>query len=217
VPFAREPGAVVVVFAGAFRRWHGAHLLAEALARLQARGHEDFHGVFIGDGPELPRVRAAAAALRRVTFTGALPHDAVAPALAAADAGIAPFDVAAHPPLQLAFYWSPLKVFEYMASGLPVVAPRLPRLAALVEDGREGVLYDTPSADALAEALLALRDPARRRALGAAARQRAVRDFSWDAHCARLEAGLADAAAGVPGAARPAAASAPEGREARER
>ena len=33
---------------------------------------------------------------------------------------------AAHPPLQLAFYWSPLKVFEYMAAGLPVVAPAHP-------------------------------------------------------------------------------------------
>ena len=37
--------------------------------------------------------------------------------LAAADIGVAPFDTAAHAPLSLAFYWSPLKVFEYMAGG----------------------------------------------------------------------------------------------------
>ena len=43
--------------------------------------------------------------------------------LAAADIGVAPFDVAAHAPLALGFYWSPLKIFEYMAAGLPVVAP----------------------------------------------------------------------------------------------
>ena len=47
--------------------------------------------------------------------------------LAAADIGVAPFDVAAHRPLSLGFFWSPLKIFEYMASGLPVVAPAVDR------------------------------------------------------------------------------------------
>ena len=78
------------------------------------------HAVFVGDGPERPRTREAAEhGSRGSTFTGALPYDAMPACLAAADVGVAPFDVAAHPPLQLDFYWSPLKVFEYMASGLP--------------------------------------------------------------------------------------------------
>ena len=140
-PYLRTADEVVAVFAGAFRAWHGAHLLVEAIAALDAAARSRVHAVFIGDGPELPRVREAAARARlaRVTFTGAVPYEQMPAALAAADIGVAPFDVAAHPPLQLAFYWSPLKVFEYMASGRPVVAPRLPRLAALVDDRREGV------------------------------------------------------------------------------
>lgn len=189
VPFTREPGETVVVFAGAFRSWHGAHLLADALVQLQARGAR-FYGVFVGDGPELARVKAIASRLRRVTFTGAVAHDAMPALLAAADVGAAPFDTSAHAPLQLAFYWSPLKVFEYMAAGLPVVAPRLPRLASLIADGREGVLYDPPDASHLAEALLTASSPDVGPGMGAAARSRVVADFSWQAHCATLEAAL---------------------------
>jgi glycosyltransferase involved in cell wall biosynthesis len=109
-------------------------------------------------------------------------------ALAHAHIGVAPFDPARHPPLQIAFYWSPLKIFEYMAMGLPVVAPALPRLERLVEHGREGVLYDPSDPRALDRALVSLADRATRERLGGAARARVVRDFSWDAHCAALDA-----------------------------
>ena len=183
VPFERRPGETVVIFAGAFRAWHGAPLLAEAVAKLERDGVCGVHAVFVGDGPERPRAEAAAASLGRVTFAGALPYDAMPACLAAADIGVAPFDAAAHPPLQIDFYWSPLKVFEYMAAGLPVVAPRLPRLAALVEDGRDGLLYDPARADGLAEALRALLgNPERRQAKGRAARAHVERAYSWRAH-----------------------------------
>ena len=193
-PYARTADEVVVVFAGAFRAWHGAHLLVDAVAALEPGPRARVHAVFIGDGPELPRVRAAAArhGLPRVTFTGAVPYDQMPAALAASDIGVAPFDVSAHPPLQLAFYWSPLKVFEYLASGRPVVAPRLPRLAALVSDGIEGSLYDAGEAHGLRDALARLVDDAElRQRLGMAARERAVRDYSWQAHCARLASAFA--------------------------
>jgi glycosyltransferase involved in cell wall biosynthesis len=103
---------------------------------------------------------------------------------------VAPFDVTRHSPLSLGFYWSPLKIFEYMASGLPIVAPALPRLRALVADGSEGVLYEPPTPHALADALTALHDAGRRRAFGAAARERAVREYSWQAHCRALDAAM---------------------------
>ena len=178
------------VFAGAFRRWHGAIHLAHSLARRHRAGDRRFSGVFIGDGPERRATQHAAAGIPSVTFTGRVPHDDLPPHLAAADIGVAPFDSAAHPPLQLSFYWSPLKIFEYMATGLPVVAPALPRLTKLVEHGREGWLYDPADPQGLDNALIALAENDRRRALGAAARDRVVRDFSWTAHCRALAARL---------------------------
>jgi glycosyltransferase involved in cell wall biosynthesis len=195
VPFERRPGELVVVFAGAFRPWHGAVRLADAVAYLETNGVAGVHAVFVGDGPEIGHVRTAAGRLARATFTGALPYDEMPGCLAACDVGVAPFDVAAHPPLQLDFYWSPLKVFEYMASGLPVIAPRIPRLARLVEHGREGLLYPDPANPAaLAEALRACVDRTRREAMGRAARARVERDFSWHRHCERLDAAIRAAA-----------------------
>ena len=97
-----------------------------------------------------------------------------------------------HAPLSLGFYWSPLKIFEYMAAGLPVVAPAVDRIPSLVADGREGILYDPADPAALASALLKLTDVPLRKALGAAARSRAVRAYSWAAHCRALAQAMTD-------------------------
>lgn len=184
-PFAR-PDGTLAIFAGAFRSWHGAIHLAEAIRQLRGRGRHDISAVFVGDGPELPRVRNVARDLDGIVFAGALPHDRMPAALAAADIGVAPFDIGQHAPLALGFYWSPLKIFEYMAAGLPVVAPRVARIPSLVEHDREGWLYDPDAPGSLADALEQLTDVSLRTRLGLAARERAERQYSWQAHCAAL-------------------------------
>lgn len=187
LPFTPPPG-VVAVFAGAFRSWHGAIHLAHAIRRLRERGRREISALFVGDGPELPATRAAAANLDHVVFTGALAHEVMPAALGAAHIGVAPFDIAAHAPLSLGFYWSPLKMFEYMAAGLPVAAPAVARIPSLVGHEREGILYDPADPHALASALEQLADAELRAKLGAAARARAVAEYSWSAHCAALDA-----------------------------
>jgi glycosyltransferase involved in cell wall biosynthesis len=187
LPFARDPARILCVFAGAFRSWHGAVHLAAALARLHRQGEQRFGAVFIGDGPERASAERAARDVPGVTFTGALPHRVLPAALAAADIGVAPFDTMRHGPLRLGFYWSPLKIFEYMAVGLPVVAPALPRLTRLVGHDQEGMLYSPEEPRGLDQAILRLGDPAVRERLGANARARVIREFSWTAHCEQLD------------------------------
>jgi glycosyltransferase involved in cell wall biosynthesis len=193
-------GRIIVMFVGAFRTWHGVHHLLRAMQQLHARGRHMFHAVLIGDGPERPRAEAdiRAAGLTNVTLLGPRPHDQIPGYLAAADIGVAPFDLGAHAPLALTFYWSPLKVFEYMAAGLPVVAPDIPRLRAVVRPDEDGLLYDAARPEALADALERLADPARRAALGAAARAQAVQRFSWAVHCERLDDALQQLVDGTP-------------------
>jgi glycosyltransferase involved in cell wall biosynthesis len=181
------PMGTVTVFAGAFRRWHGAIHLARAIRELRRRGRTDVAALFIGDGPERAAVQAEAAGLEHVVFTGALPYEQMPAALASSHIGVAPFDIAAHKPLSLGFYWSPLKIFEYMAVGLPVVAPASARIPQLIEHGREGLLYHPADPAALARTLEELTDARLRASLGAAARDRAVREYSWRAHCEALD------------------------------
>jgi glycosyltransferase involved in cell wall biosynthesis len=191
VPYSRKPERIVAIFAGAFRAWHGAIHLVNAIRRLRDRGRHDIDAVLVGDGPERAIAQAAASGLAGVHFTGAIAHTHMPAALAAADVGVAPFDVSAHPPLALDFYWSPLKIFEYMASGLPVVAPSIPRLGRILNAGHEGLLYAMSDPDGLANALEQLTDRNLRASLGAAARQRVVREFGWDVHCQRLASAIA--------------------------
>jgi glycosyltransferase involved in cell wall biosynthesis len=190
-PFER-PATTVAIFAGAFRSWHGAVNLVRAMRELHERGRSDIGAVFIGDGPELAAVQDQSSDLPNIAITGAVPHTVMPACLAAADIGVAPFEIGAHRPLSLGFYWSPLKIFEYMAAGLPVVAPAVDRLPSLVADGREGLLYDPAQPSALADALVSLTDPALRRTLGRAARERAVREYSWRAHCVALDNAIAN-------------------------
>lgn len=191
-PRAKPPSATppTIVFLGSFRSWHGVLDFLRAAAILLALGH-DIHFLLIGDGPErAPAERMAAAWPGRFTFTGAVDHDSVPELLAGATLGVAPFNTAPHPALRAAgFFWSPLKVYEYMAAGLPVVTPNMPPLNTIIRDGQEGLLYAEGDVAGLADAIAqALYDPAAAHEMGARARERVVAHYSWAQHCAALEA-----------------------------
>jgi glycosyltransferase involved in cell wall biosynthesis len=109
----------------------------------------------------------------------------------ACDIGVAPYATGKLSQLALGFYWSPLKIFEYMASGLPTVTvPRHP-LTEIVRDGAEGLHFREADAADLAEKIARLADdPSLRRRLGQSARERVVARYSWQKHCEQLEAVL---------------------------
>ncbi|MGI8586409.1 MAG: glycosyltransferase family 4 protein [Chloroflexia bacterium] len=183
--------AVTATFVGSFRAWHGATGFVRAGLSLLAQ-HPRLYCIAVGGGPELAAARALAAGERRMIFTGPHPHEQVPLLLALSDIGVAPFVPSAYAPLRtFGFYWSPLKVFEYMAMGLPVVAPAIPPLDEIVRDGQEGALYPAEDEAALAAAVSGLvTDASARRAMGARARARVVAHYSWDAHCEQLERAL---------------------------
>jgi glycosyltransferase involved in cell wall biosynthesis len=178
-----------VVFLGSFRAWHGVLDFVRAAGLLLAQGR-DCHFLLIGDGPERAAAeRLAAAWPGRFTFTGALEYDQVPPLLASATAGVAPFTTAPHPALRSAgFFWSPLKVYEYMAAGLPVVTAAIHPLDQVIRAGQEGLLFAEGDLPGLAGAIARLLDdPEAARAMGRRARARVVEHYSWARHCEALE------------------------------
>jgi glycosyltransferase involved in cell wall biosynthesis len=178
----RNGGRPVAVFAGSLRPWHGVECLAAAWALL---GDTAPTLLVVGDGPGRALLEGAGARM-----TGAVPHVLVPALLAEADLGLAPY--AADAP----DYFSPLKLFEYLAAGLATIAADLPGVRAIVDD-ESAALVPPGDAEALAGAVAALAaDTARRRSLGAAGRALVVSRHTW-AHRAERILDLAGQYAGA--------------------
>jgi glycosyltransferase involved in cell wall biosynthesis len=166
-------GKFVVGFVGSLKAWHGVEVLAEAFAMLAEEPR--FHLLIVGDGPMAGVLRELKDRLPdRVTLEGAVHPSDVPSYLRTIDVAVAPY------PRMDRFYFSPLKVLEYMASATPVVASRIGQLDELLRDGDNGLLVEPGDARALAEAVRRLAaDPELRRWLGREAAAEVVASHSW--------------------------------------
>lgn len=181
----------VAAFLGSFRSWHGVQDFVRAAVHALDQG-ANLHALLIGDGPERRESEALVARWHdHFTFAGSLPHGEVPRYLALAQVGVAPFNTAPHPALRAAgFFWSPLKIYEYMAMALPVVTARIPPLDQVIREGQEGALFREGDIRDLTDAILrVLRDP-QRSEMGRRARERVVAHYSWQQHCRELESVL---------------------------
>jgi glycosyltransferase involved in cell wall biosynthesis len=180
--------ALVLGFAGSLKPWHGVTLMAEAFRRLADDAR--LHLLVLGEGPESRAVAALADEHPgRVTRVGAVEHAAVPRYLRAMDIALAPY-----PELER-FYYSPLKVLEYMATGRAVVASRIGQVTELVRHERTGLLTPPGDVDALVGAVRRLAgDAGLRRRLGLAAAAEAHRRHDWTHRAAEI-VGLAEAVA----------------------
>ncbi|MCI0651186.1 MAG: glycosyltransferase family 4 protein, partial [Planctomycetes bacterium] len=112
-----------------------------------AASHYGPHLVCVGDGPEreaLKRKFAMLGVASRVHLPGRVPHADVPVWIGGADAAVAPY------PAVEGFYFSPLKIYEFMALGLPIVASAIGQVRDIVPDGERGFLYPPGNAAALA-------------------------------------------------------------------
>jgi len=172
-------------YAGHLYPWKGVDFIIEAVAALPETralivgGHEQ--------EPDLARVKALAAGLdcaSRVTFTGLRPPADVAARLRECDVLVLPNPSS---PLSDAFT-SPLKLFEYMAAGRPIVASDLPALREVLAHETNALLFEPGNPQALTTAIRRIKeDPD----FGARLARQALDDvqrYTWAARAERLEA-----------------------------
>jgi glycosyltransferase involved in cell wall biosynthesis len=183
-PEAARPAdapARYILYAGALQRWQGVHVLLKALARLvdepvqlvvcAARSKRARKG--------LEKLAAKLGVAARVHWKISLPKDELAAWVQHAELTVAPLTECSRNVEQGC---CPLKILESMMAGTPVVASDLPAVRELVEDERHGVLVPPDRPAELARAIRVLAgDPERRARVGAAARERALEHFTWDA------------------------------------
>ncbi len=174
-------GRTVLGFVGFMRDWHGLHRVLEYMA--QARQRDSLHALFIGDGPARAGLEERARDLGiadHVTITGVMPRDEVPRALAA-------FDVALQP--AVVDYASPLKLFEYLALGLPIIAPDSPNIREVLDDGCNAALFRNGDGDSFIECLTRVCEDAElRQKLARGARDTiAARGLTWRRNAERVQ------------------------------
>lgn len=157
---AGEPFRILTV--GRLTAQKDHHTFIAALAEL-ASAHCDFHATIVGDGPlreALERQAESSGLADRITFTGAIPHDAVFDELAHADLFVLPSR----------WEGSPNVLLEAKAFGVAVVATRVGGVPEMIEEEKTGLLVEPGNSAELARAIERLLvDPALHARLGSAA------------------------------------------------
>jgi glycosyltransferase involved in cell wall biosynthesis len=175
-------GHFTVGFVGTFRPWHGVELLLTAFQDLH-RVDPRTRLLLVGDGPLRSRFEEQvrnAGLQGAVIFAGRVAHQDVPRYLAAMDVAVAPY------PALDEFYYSPIKLFEYMAAGRAVVASRIGQIAEILRNGENGLLFEPGDRAGLLRCLqrvrqnVTLRNELGRRAVAACS------EYTWSGNAARV-------------------------------
>jgi len=195
-----------IFYVGQLYPWKGAGLVVEVAARVP-----EARVVIVGgqtnwtqDDPDIAALGERARQLgvaQRVELRGHVPYDRVPDVLAQASVALLPLPD--EPVARL--FTSPLKLFDYMAAGVPIVASDLPALREVLRHEENALLARPDDPDAFAAAVRRiLAEPSLAARLGAQA-QADVHRYSWDARAESLLAFLG-------GGARPASITASQQR-----
>jgi glycosyltransferase involved in cell wall biosynthesis len=204
--------AVVVTFIGTFGQWHGIEVLAQAVRHL-IDNHRSWleakkvHFLLVGDGLKMPEVRSI---LRNhvqgpfVTLAGLVPQHEAPLYLASSDVLCSPHVRNAD---GTKFFGSPTKLFEYMAMGKGIVGSRLDQIGEVLTPYLDIKNLPTSEPQSSAPDLAVLGEPGDvddlvrgiqflvnredwRKRLGANARGRALRQYTWAHHVDAILTGL---------------------------
>jgi len=172
------PATPMVLYTGTFEHYQGLDLLFDAMPIVIA-ARPDVRFVLMGGEPpqvEAARARVAAAGIgASVLFTGQQPAGDVPAYLDAADVLVSPRSTGTN---------TPLKLYQYLRSGRPIVATRLLTHTQVLDDDT-AILTAPAPADYARGIIEAVSDPARARAIGARAKAMADVKYSEEAYLAK--------------------------------
>ncbi|MBI3144317.1 MAG: glycosyltransferase family 4 protein [Pseudogulbenkiania sp.] len=142
----RPPGPLRVLYLGSLHPWKGVGTLIDALPLVQSELELVIAG---GETHRIEELRARASILgveKRVNFLGKVPPTERFDVIAQADICALPLTKSSI----ASRYTSPLKLFEYMAMGKPIVIADLPSIKEVVADQVSAVLFEAENKESLA-------------------------------------------------------------------
>lgn len=170
--FPQLKNKLVIGYVGSFSKWHRLDWLVEAAAQIP---DAVIHFLLVGNGAEQPRIRHLVELrnlTHKFTFTGEIPYSQIPVYLQR-------FDIAVLPGTEA--YCSPIKIFEYLAAGKPVVAPDLATLREIITPGDTGMLFhENDLADWVATLKFLINHPVRRDEIGKNGFNCVRTRFSWE-------------------------------------
>lgn len=187
LPAGNPATPFMAAYAGHLYPWKGVDVFLHALTHAPA-----IRGLIVGGHPgesDLGRVQQLVKNLGlsdRVSITGLVPHAEVRARLTNASALVLPNTASAISER----YTSPLKLFEYLTMGRPIVASDLPSIREIVTDGKDALLVPAGDPVALAGALQRLAADSTLSATLSAQALALAATYTWDRRAERLEAAL---------------------------
>jgi glycosyltransferase involved in cell wall biosynthesis len=146
----KPTGRRYALFFGSLTRWHGVEVL---LAAAEDKAWPDLDLVIIGDGQLQPMVQEAANRNSKIHLVSSVPQEMLARYITGASVGLVPLNSLGG---RGGFGVSPLKLYEMLACGLPVIVTEFPGQADLVRSLEAGQVVPPDDASALARAVSAL-------------------------------------------------------------
>lgn len=179
--FGISEETVVFGFIGWFVSWHNLELLLAVFARV-SRTNPKILLLLVGDGTLHDRLKSLVhdqGIADKVVFTGAISYQEIPQYIGLMDICVIPASNE---------YRSPIKLFEYMAMGKAVVAPRRQPIESIINDGQDGMLFTPDNGDSLREAFNRLLcEPRQRRLIGLNARTKVEQNHTWLNNAMRIE------------------------------
>lgn len=186
--------SLVIGFQGSFKSFHGIDRLRDLIQWTSRK--QGVQWLLVGDGPERDNLEAAVGDHPHVHFAGKRTQAEMPSLLSVMDIAIAP-----HSQLQGDFYFCPLKILEYAASGCAVIASAQGDIPGLLNDGRCGqIVKDDDLASWTAALELLLEHSGYREELGRDARDFALRHLTWRETATRVEQALSNVVLSTPDA-----------------
>jgi glycosyltransferase involved in cell wall biosynthesis len=166
-------------FVGRLYPWQGLELLLQALKAIKDEGKVTIRAAIIGDGIDQEPLQNHAARLgleRDVKFVGHVSGRRAAELLLGCDVSYVGHQRLADGRLP----FSPIKLYESLSLGVPVIAPREPQFSQVIREGETGLLFSPNDIRSLTECLLAALSMKQQLAdAGRRGRMDAIRYHSW--------------------------------------